>query len=205
MTQDGFMLVVCHELGHHLAGFPFINDWAANEGQADFFATHSCAKNIWKDDIATNSSFRNKVDAIAKNNCDSEYEKQTDQNLCYRSAVAGYSLAMLLSSLGGSKKPSFKTPDQSVSNGTFHGHSRGQCRLDTFLAGALCKVYFDENVIPGMKYEDEWLERKEKMEADSLIYTCSQFNPEHYLSQRPKCWFDQDIDDPNAQPPEESI
>ena len=66
ITADGFLLVVCHELGHHLAGYPFIDDWAANEGQADYFATQSCTKNIWQNDNETNSTFRVRVDYVAK-------------------------------------------------------------------------------------------------------------------------------------------
>ena len=45
VTPDGFAMVVCHELGHHLGGYAFVNEsemtWAANEGQSDYFATHA--------------------------------------------------------------------------------------------------------------------------------------------------------------------
>ncbi|MCB0414215.1 MAG: hypothetical protein KDD50_07770, partial [Bdellovibrionales bacterium] len=36
ITEDAFMMVVCHELGHHIGGAPKYNgdDWASNEGQA---------------------------------------------------------------------------------------------------------------------------------------------------------------------------
>src|SRR5687768_16763139 len=34
VTPDGFAMVLCHELGHHLGGFPFSLSWAANEGQS---------------------------------------------------------------------------------------------------------------------------------------------------------------------------
>ena len=34
VTKDAFQFVVCHEVGHHLAGWPFAYDWASNEGQS---------------------------------------------------------------------------------------------------------------------------------------------------------------------------
>lgn len=47
ITRDGFALVVCHEIGHHIGGAPkkvsyWSNPWASNEGQADYFATLKC-------------------------------------------------------------------------------------------------------------------------------------------------------------------
>lgn len=60
-TLDGFALVVCHELGHHVGGFPFyFEDWAANEGQSDYFAGIACAKFMWKNDLAENALARQK-------------------------------------------------------------------------------------------------------------------------------------------------
>src|SRR5665647_952636 len=50
VTEDGFMLVICHETGHHLGGAPRSSSWASNEGEADFFATLKCAREIWGDE-----------------------------------------------------------------------------------------------------------------------------------------------------------
>src|SRR5262245_52536441 len=38
VTVDGYIAVICHELGHHFGGFAFYGstDWAAAEGQADY-------------------------------------------------------------------------------------------------------------------------------------------------------------------------
>lgn len=49
MTKNGFITVLCHELGHHLGRAPRYNlntDWAATEGQADYFATVRCMKKL---------------------------------------------------------------------------------------------------------------------------------------------------------------
>lgn len=194
VTPDGFMLVVCHELGHHLAGFPFSRSWAANEGQSDFFATQSCAKNIWGSDTATNASFRDTVKETAKQKCDTIYFNTQDQDLCYRTAMAGESLAVLLGALRRSQTPTFETPDSSVVEKTNNSHPQAQCRLDTFLNGALCNVHFDENFIPGSE-QGGWNGNVKVAEQESLNNSCSQFKAEHELSMRPHCWFKQTIDD----------
>lgn len=49
MNQMAFAIVACHELGHHLGRFPKYgrnSDWAATEGQADYFATLKCMKRM---------------------------------------------------------------------------------------------------------------------------------------------------------------
>ena len=53
VTDDAFMMVVCHELGHHIGGAPRKNngkDWAANEGQADYFGAMKCMRRILEKD-----------------------------------------------------------------------------------------------------------------------------------------------------------
>ena len=50
VTVDGFMMVVCHELGHHIGGAPrkggWGSVWASNEGQADYFAGLKCMRRV---------------------------------------------------------------------------------------------------------------------------------------------------------------
>lgn len=49
MTKNAFIAVLCHELGHHLGRAPRYDrntDWAATEGQSDYFATLRCMKKL---------------------------------------------------------------------------------------------------------------------------------------------------------------
>jgi hypothetical protein len=53
ITPDGFALVLCHEIGHHLGGVPRYsgaNGWASNEGQSDYFAATKCLRRAWQSD-----------------------------------------------------------------------------------------------------------------------------------------------------------
>lgn len=195
VTKDAFLLVICHEMGHLLAGFPFYEraDRLSSEGQSDYFATHSCSKNIWRGDEAFNASFREKVDSFVKDKCDNAYTALSEQNLCYRQALASQSLAALLSALEDSvSPPSLLTPDQTKVAKNLNSHPKAQCRLDTYFSGSLCKVDFDENFIPGNEHRfhsEKWGEA----ESEALQVSCRQDNPEHILSARPKCWFKQTI------------
>ncbi|NRA63839.1 MAG: hypothetical protein HRU19_05115 [Pseudobacteriovorax sp.] len=186
VTPDGFALVVCHELGHHLAGFPFSSRWAANEGQSDYYATLTCARELWRDDIERNAEFRETIDEFPKALCDEVWEDIDDQNLCYRSMEGGKSLADLLSALR-NQTVSFETPDTNTVSRTQNSHPQGQCRLDTYMAGALCKAEWDIDVIPGKDLGS----RRNSAQAEEAAgeYSCLQQIAELEEGVRPLCWF----------------
>lgn len=185
VTRDGFALVLCHEIGHHLGGYPFTSNWAANEGESDYFASIACPRILWKDQLETNASFRGSVEAIPQALCDQAWTTTEDQNLCYRVTMGGKSLASLLSKLGGTSA-AWDTPDTSKVKATNNEHPAGQCRLDTYLAGALCKLNFDSAIIPG---KDLGSKRNSKAaEMDAAKYSCTEYMS--FLSGvRPNCWF----------------
>lgn len=187
VTKDGFALVVCHELGHHFGGFSLNgSSWAANEGQSDYFATHSCAKRAWANQRDINASFREQIGEFERDACDATYGIQTERDLCYRTAAAGKSLGLLLAALGGSDAPSYETPSTKKVRSTNNSHPVAQCRLDTYLAGALCTKAFDENIIPGRRHP----KGQGSIEAERVAarYSCTeQDNLEAGL--RPGCWF----------------
>ncbi len=150
VTDDGFMMVVCHETGHHLGGAPRYNgtDWASNEGQSDYFASLKCMRKVLAGDDNLSIVAKMKIDADAKTKCDSVYKSASESALCQRIAMAGKSLAMLLGSLGGSSKVAFNTPDKSVVRRTNDAHPKAQCRLDTYFQGGLCDKSMDDEVSP---------------------------------------------------------
>ena len=183
-TRDGFALVLCHEIGHHLGGYPFSSSWAADEGEADYFATLSCARTLWQDQTETNALSRAAIEAYPKALCDTAWTDIDAQNLCYRTMLGGKSLANLLSALGGTKA-GFQTPDKSIVKITDHAHPEGQCRLDTYVAGAICGQEFDATSIPG---KDLGSKRNSKDgESASSKSTCQR--PDFAVGTRPLCWF----------------
>lgn len=149
ITPDGFALVVCHELGHHLAGAPrklnWMGElrWASNEGQADYWATTKCLRKVIEKETLTKNFLEKKAyDQEAYEACREAHG--TDKNevaLCTRLSMAGKSLANLFRSLRSMTTPvAFNTPDPTEVTKTFHSHPQPQCRLDTYFQASLCTI-----------------------------------------------------------------
>lgn len=144
-TEEGFALVVCHELGHHLGGFPKYSDdpWASNEGQSDYFATAKCLRKLFPDKETAG------VDPVAAKGCEATFPKGTERNLCLQNALGGMSVAKLFQALTGSRTPpKFDTPDRSSVGSTQDGHPATQCRLDTYFQGSLCTKAATDDLSP---------------------------------------------------------
>ena len=187
-TEDGFALVFCHEMGHHLGGFPEIGsgdgnpDWAANEGQADYFATMKCFRRVFEK--ADNASVVAKLNVpeFVKTKCANTFKSQEEINLCERESMGGNTLALLLWTLsnGGSsglapdasKKPAFDTPDTSHVSSTNDNHPAAQCRLDTYFNGSIC----------GISYTEDF------GKSDPSTGACAQEKGDQY-GYRPLCWY----------------
>lgn len=174
VTEDGFQLVVCHEIGHHLAGFPLYGfGWlAASEGQSDYFATQVCAKAIWGDNVAGNLMYKSIASTTLTRMCENSYSTEREVGLCFRIGLASHSLASLLAF---GNEVDFDQRDYSVVEETYTSHPDGQCRLDTYMAGNLCQVRFDRSFIP--------------IDSDGARLTSCMRVDGFDLEARPRCWF----------------
>ncbi len=142
ITADGFAVVMCHELGHHLAGAPrvrrLLTTWASNEGQSDYFATFMCFKRVFGQDDNAAIIAKMDVPELVKEKCSEIYQNEDEINICIRASMAGKSCAHLLASLRKDKEPMFDEPSAEVVSKTDDAHPAAQCRLDTYFQGALC-------------------------------------------------------------------
>jgi hypothetical protein len=138
ITVDGFKLVICHEIGHQMGGFPS-SSWASYEGQADYVATHVCGRKLFSKAPVTELKISKYCDGL---------KTKDDQMVCSRLLDAGQSLGNLLAALAGNDMPKYNTPDTVVVRKTKSAHPRAQCRLDTYKAGAVCIKPWDDKVIP---------------------------------------------------------
>ena len=145
MTQDGFALVACHEMGHHLGGAPKYgggDNWASDEGEADYFSTSKCLHRVFKDSGSAQFTrfWGNKDSAFVRKACAKSYpNNQGEISICVREAMAGLSVSGLLAELTRDHKPlHFYTPDTHIVSQTNDDHPAAQCRLDTYFQGALC-------------------------------------------------------------------
>lgn len=173
ISVDGLSMVVCHELGHHLGGFPtYPRDWASSEGQSDYYASQACAKKLWAYESAENQRAYEEGSEEAVAFCENSRLQPTEVPLCVRTLDASIGLARLLNG-GGSV--SLYTPDRTVVRTTQTSHPRGQCRLDTYAQGAICTADWNFNSIP-------------RTELQSRNFTCTRAR-NYEEGNRPLCWF----------------
>lgn len=167
MDPDTYMMVLCHEIGHQLGGFPS-KGWASNEGQSDYYATMKCFRRM-------SYSRKRTLDApkIVKDNCSLLHKSQEEINICINGSMIGYNLADILNRLSDGKKVlSFSTPDKKEVTTTDNSHPEAQCRLDTYFAGAMCNASYLED-----------------FDATSpIIGACSEEKGDT-LGIRPHCWY----------------
>jgi hypothetical protein len=177
VTKDGLLLALCHEIGHHLGGAPktrgIIFKWPTSEGGADYFSTFKCFRRVTQNDDNIAKIKELQIDDGLSEMCAKVYPKKNDQALCIRSAMAGKSLANLFAEVvDDGMAISFLTPSQTVVDTNLDTHTDSQCRLDTYLQGALCNK--DLN--------DPTLEWKTRDDACSL-------KKGDVFGTRPRCWF----------------
>lgn len=139
VTMDGFALVVCHELGHHLGGAP-ARGWASIEGQADYYANLKCLRQVFADSSSNAFTSMKGSDEVAQQECAAAFPAPADRAICVRAAMAGKSVARLFMALHNDPvAPGFDTPDPKVVTTMFTDHPATQCRMDTYLQGSLCR------------------------------------------------------------------
>lgn len=167
MDPDTYMMVLCHELGHQLGGYPK-KSWASNEGQSDYYATMKCYRKM--------SYSRRKVlnvPAIVQKHCSILHKSEEEITMCINGSLIGAKLANVLNSLSGDPKAiDFLTPDKSEVTSMYNGHPNAQCRLDTYFAGAVCNAAYTEEFSNDNPLAGACAEEK----GDKLGY-------------RPHCWY----------------
>lgn len=177
ITADGFALVVCHELGHHIGGAPKVEgwfgpEWATNEGGSDYFATLKCLREFFAEDDNIALMENATIDAFAEQKCVEQFTEEVDQAICMRNSLAGASVAGLFMDLRKEQtRPKYDTPDTSEVTQTADEHPQTQCRFDTYWAGAICNV---DKSVP----------------VDQQDYKAGSCVAEsHEIGLRPRCWF----------------
>ena len=179
VSADGFALVACHEIGHHLGGAPKISgwsgSWATNEGGADYFASIRCMRLMFTDNENLAFVKTTDIDPVLRNTCETTYNNQADENLCMRVGMAGMNVTNLFKALKNETvQPQFNTPDPSVVGETDDSHPASQCRLDTYYQGGLCVTNVND----------------ELSDSDYHVGTCTARS--HTIGLRPRCWFKPD-------------
>lgn len=173
-TADGYALVICHEIGHHIGGAPkkVSPSWSSNEGQADYFATLKCLRNVFeKDDNIEIVKDKNPPEII-KEECSKSFTSEEEVALCIRSSLAGIAISKVSADVRQEVPTDITITDPNVVTETFEDHPLPQCRLDTYFSGAICEVS-SRRLLSRIKPEKG---------------TCHIKNG-HERGRRPLCWF----------------
>jgi hypothetical protein len=177
ITPDGYMLVICHEIGHHIGGAPKkVYDsgisWSSTEGQADYFATLKCLRRVLrKDDNITLMQDVSVPEGI-RTECQRSFPVATDAALCMRTAIAGMSVARVNAAIREIPAPDIDVTDSTIVAGTINDHPVPQCRLNTYYQGSLCPVSYVLSV----------------SQTDEVKGTCHQ-SLDYKIGLRPSCWY----------------
>lgn len=176
VTADSFAQVVCHEVGHHLGGAPKYQqrwsglDWFTSEGQADYFSTLQCLRRLWDHDDNSAYTRAEAAHPVVWRACTASYSDPRELGLCVRMGMAAHANSALLAQSGA--VPDFTTPSTEVVERSLSGHPAAQCRLDTYLQGAICARDHHGEV----SQEDEVPGSCHGLAGDAV-------------GLRPKCWF----------------
>jgi hypothetical protein len=179
VTKDGFALVLCHEIGHHLGGLPkkkmlWFKMWAANEGQSDYFGNIKCMRRYAAGDDNAAIVASMTVPQYVTDKCHEHFTDAEDVAVCQRTSMAGLSLGNLFKALKNLPTDlDFKTRDPNVVAKTDHNHPAPQCRLDTYFAGSLCAKSVNEDV----------------SDTDVKKGVCNKTTNDNVLTTRPLCWY----------------
>lgn len=191
LSRDSFELIMLHEMGHHFGGYPFyaasVHATGTNEGAADYYSTLIGSKLLWGHQAAENALAREVVPVDIQARCDAVYDDYDGQNLCYRTIIASEALSHFSFIIHpGGQAPSIDAFDKDVVASTFDDHPNAQCRLDTYVAGALCRSTFDAQVIPGRNNPAGRNSLSSELAAGAA--SCMRDSVE-VVGARPGCWF----------------
>ncbi len=187
LTEDAIATVICHEVGHHIAGYFFKTNfkWASSEGESDYFATQKCAKAIFEKHKYESKPLAANVETKILERCNTL--GTTSQETCVRLHRASIVLANILAELGSRKNmPQMDTPSTHKVSRTNTNHPEAQCRLDTLLAGIYCKNAPYPSSIPGRTKLGG--RNTKEAELESAKMSCAEYlNDVNGI--RPNCWF----------------
>lgn len=146
MTKEGFALALCHEIGHQIGGYKFMDYLPKScEGQADYYATHVCARKVF----AKWSNADLKKTPLMIELCDKNFDTKAERDVCLYSIAGSQSLSEVMYVANQqTRTPEIDSPDNFKAKLTYQLHTPAQCRLDTFIAGILCDKTWDDKRIP---------------------------------------------------------
>ena len=143
------LIVLCHEIAHHIGGKPYKTDeqgiirWASMEPQSDYYAARICMRDFFKR-FPKWFKYGHKTDSGIASRCEKKFFPNTwEVKACNIIAQAGLQLAWIHQKfeyppIENDPQISPETPDQNVVTELDRdAYPSNQCRFDSHLMGAL--------------------------------------------------------------------
>jgi hypothetical protein len=135
INEEGFLATLCHEMGHLLGGAPGRHE-ISFEGQSDYYSAAKCLRMVLAE-IEPFKVIRPPAEVI--NSC-AVWVGHEQRMICERTMIGALSVTAYYAQLDKVPAPQISTPSQERVRQTLRVHPKAQCRLDTYMAGALCPV-----------------------------------------------------------------
>ncbi len=155
-----------------------LGDWLGEDG-SEIATVEDAAGRDWFDDLTEKETTavweivaKMDIPTVVTEKCQKAFDVTNEIAMCQRSAMAGKALGDTLAEMNRGSETDFEKTDLSVVTKMFDAHPAAQCRLDTYLAGAVCA-----------KSKDLALS-----DTDPTVGTCAQENGD-VLGVRPLCWY----------------
>lgn len=174
MSEEAFVMILCHELGHLMGGMPARTSQISYEGQSDYFAALKCFPRFYEVMLKELNGFKSGVNRTIFSS-EKEFAKKClehqNPKLCEHSLLGALGPTAYYAELEKSKTPSLATPDLTIARRTLDSHPKAQCRFDTMVVATFCPA--DPFELPS------WI--------DATVGQCHQgFWP---TFARPACWY----------------
>jgi len=162
-------LVICHEIGHFLAGPPAIGRFST-EGQSDYFAASACMRQLIPHMYTGVIPDIQGAPVLVRKQCGARFTDERNRSICIQTAAAGIALSHYFANKYKTDFPRIESPDPLEVEVLGFGTQTVQCRLDTYIAAALCNPEIEGATYPNRR----WL--------------CSRSGELAYAA-RPRCWY----------------
>jgi len=152
LNEAGMIMLLCHEIGHSLAGYPAGSSAPAYsfEGQAYYYAGHVCARRAF-DKYLNRVDFKNAMTKIDQ--CEKNFDSQREKNICYLTHLGAQNVADMILVMQGTKRGAYSDQhDSFVAKSMSEFYPTPQCIYDSIVAGLDChERVWDDAVIPANK------------------------------------------------------
>jgi hypothetical protein len=166
INEEAFLATLCHEMGHLLGGAPSRHE-ISFEGQSDYYSAAKCLRMV----LAEIEPFKVIPPSAEIVSSCSVWPDQEQRTICERTMIGALSVTSYYAQLDKVIVPQISTPSEEKVNQTLRSHPTAQCRLDSYVAGALCPVPHSED------FKD----------SDPQAGACHLGHFPQYA--RPGCWF----------------